>query len=113
MISFDQFRNMMAFDLQNKYCIEIEFSVKGSERFLECGMGKMPDKETGQDIFWFGLGEDGKSGGEYSTFEEFSVAKVFDEKSLVEIWDTVTVLEIDGCDPMERMLDYIEKNEKR
>ena len=36
--------------------------------------------------------------------------KVFDGKSLVEIWDTVTVEEIDGCDPTERLRDYIGEN---
>lgn len=73
-------------------------------------MGKLHDKKIGQDIYWFGLTADGKNAFDYPTFEEFSNAKVFDGKSLVEIWDTVTIEEIDGCDPTERLRDYIGEN---
>ena len=73
-------------------------------------MGKMHDQNVGKDVYWFGLTEDGKNAFDYATFEEFSNAKVFDGKSLVEIWDTVTVKEIDGCDPTERLRDYIGEN---
>ena len=39
-----------------------------------------------------------------NTFDEMISAKVFDGKSLFEVWDTVTVEEIDGCEPMERLV---------
>ena len=110
MITFEQIKRLMAFDIKKKYCIEIAFSVSESEKFDFCWMGKLPDKTTGQDVYWFGLTSDGKNAFDYPTFEEFSTAKVFDGKSLFEIWDAVTVLEIDGCDPLERFVSYINEN---
>ena len=70
-------------------------------------MGKHPDEERGRDVYWFGLTSDGKNAFDYATFEELSSAKVFDGKSLYEIWETVTVEEIDGCEPTERLRYYI------
>ncbi len=110
MIIFDQIKQLMMNKTQGQYCVEILFSIKGSKKYNRCWMGEMPDRETGDDIYWFGLTADGKNAFDYPTFEEFSNAKVFDGKSLVEIWDTVTVEEIDGCEPMERLGDYIGEN---
>ena len=107
MITFDQIKRLMSFDIKKKYCIEIAFSVADSVKFDFCWMGKLPDKETGADVYWFGLTEDGENGFDYPTFEEFASAKVFDGRSLFEIWDEVTVLEIDGCEPMERLTSYL------
>lgn len=101
-ISFARFREMMSFDTEKEYCIEIEFALGETDH---CWMGKKPDKVTGTDVYWFGLPE--KSGGVYSTFEAFSSAKVFDGKALYEVWATVTIWAIDGCDPMERLADYL------
>lgn len=101
-ISFAQFREMMLFDTENKYCIEIEFAVGELDH---CWMGKMPDKVTEADVYWFGL--PGKSDFVYSAFQEFSSAEVFDGKSLYEVWDAVTIWAIDGCDPMERLEAYL------
>jgi len=106
-VTFDQFRCLMDFDTEGKFCNEVAFSVKGSEKFSFCWMGKMPDEKTKKDVFWFGLTEDGKNEFDYHTFGEFSSAKVFDGKSLLDLLDDVIILEIDGCDPMERILHYI------
>ena len=110
MITFAQIKQLFAFETQGKYCVEILFSVQQSDKFNCCWMGKMHDQNVGKDVYWFGLTEDGKNAFDYATFEEFANAKVFDGKSLVEIWDTVTVKEIDGCDPTERLRDYIGEN---
>ena len=37
-------------------------------------------------------------------------AKVFDGRSLLEIWNDITFLEVDGCDPMERFTTYLSGN---
>ena len=110
MITFDQIKRLFAFEIQRKYCIEIAFRVSRSDKFNFCWMGKLFDKEIQSDVYWFGLTSDGKNAFDYPTFEEFSNAKVFDGKSLFEVWDTVTVEEIDGCEPMERLGDYIGEN---
>ena len=95
MITFAQIKQLFAFETQGKYCVEILFSVHESKKFDCCWMGKLHRKKIGHDVYWFGLTSDGKNAFDYPTFEEFSNAKVFDGKSLVEIWDTVTVEEID------------------
>jgi hypothetical protein len=97
----------MEFETNGSRCIEIMFAVNGSEKFDECWMGKMPDRKTKEDVFWFGLTADGKNAYDYSTFEDYSSAKVFDGKSLFEIWDNITIYEIDGCDPMEMVEMYL------
>ena len=110
MISFDQIKQIFAFETQGRYCVEILFSVHESKKFDCCWMGKFHDKKIGHDVYWFGLTSDGKNAFEYATFGELSNANVFDGKSLFEIWDTLTVEEIDGCEPMDRLRHYIGEN---
>ncbi len=112
MITFEQFKQLMSFETEGTYCVEIAFSVKNSEKFSSCWMGKMPEEKSKADLYWFGLAEDGNNAFEYCTFEEFVSAKVFDGRSLFDIWDEVTISEIDGCDPEEQFLIYIEKNKR-
>ena len=99
MITFDQIEKLFAFNTQGNCCLEIEFSIRGSDKFDNCWMGKLFDKKTKKDIYWFGLTADGSNAFDYPTFEEFASAKVFDGKSLAQIWEEVTVLTVDGCDP--------------
>ena len=103
MISFEQLQKLML-----RYEPEIAFSVKGSEKFSFCWMGKMPDRVTKADVYWFGLTPDGNNAYDYSTFEEMSAAQVFDGSSLFERWNDVIILEIDACDPEERLQSYLD-----
>lgn len=107
MITFELFKKLMAFKTKNSLCIEIFFKVKGNEKFDCCWMGKLYDKNVSADVFWFGLTPDGKNGYDYTRFEDFLSAKVFDDKSLVEIWDDITISEINGCDPMVMVEMYL------
>ena len=109
MITFDQFKQLMSFETEGRYCIEIAFSVKDRGKFSSCWMGKTPEEESKADSYWFGLTEDGNNAFEYRTFEEFVSAKVFDGSSLFEIWNEVIISAIDGCDPEEQILHYIGK----
>lgn len=93
--------------IMEKYPLEITFKVCGSETFDDCRMGNHLDKSTGLNEYWYGLTRDGKNAFEYPTFEEFSSAEVFDGKTLAEIWDDVTLLEINGCDPTEMIEIYL------
>ena len=110
MITFDQIKRLMSFDIKKKYCIEIAFSVADSVKFDFCWMGKLPDKETGADVYWFGLTEDGENGFDYPTFEEFASAKVFDVNrsigSQLSISKTVTSSQISKSDlPSKTLAD--------
>ena len=67
----------------------------------------MPNKANKEDLFWFGLTLDGQNAYDYPTFEEFSSAKIFDGKSLIEIWDNITIIDINGCDPDEMIEMYL------
>lgn len=98
--SFGNIQKMLSVNLKNKYCIEIEFRVKGNEKFQSCCMGKMPNKANrGKEVYWFGLAEDGSQAFEYDNFENFSSAPVFDEKSLKDIWNEIELISINGCEP--------------
>lgn len=106
-MTFESFRKLMSFDTQGGICIEILFAVVKSEKFDSCWMGKMQDRKTKQDIFWYGLTRDGKNAFDYPTFEEFSSGDVFDGKSLFEIWDNIVIKNINGCDPAEMIDVYL------
>ena len=106
-MTFELFQKLMSFDTQGRFCIEIFFTVKGNAKFDCCWMGKMPDRETKQDVFWYGLTPDGKNAYDYPTFEEFSSVNIFDGKSLLEIWDNVVIKEINDCDPVEMIDMYL------
>ena len=106
-MTFELFQELMSFETKGRLCIEIFFVVKEYDKFDCCWMGKLPDRETKKDTFWYGLTSDGKNAYDYLTFEEFSSANVFDGKSLLEIWDNVVIEEINGCDPMEMVDMYL------
>ena len=106
MLTFEQFKKMMAFDTKGKYCIEVNFALRGSEPFSDCWLGKTP--QYAGDSYWFGLTSDGKHAYDYRTFDEMAAADVFDGKNLQEIWDDMELLSIDGLDPEDRASSYIE-----
>lgn len=108
MISFNDITKLFSHDLEGKFCIEIEFSVKECPEYQFCWMGKMPDDDNEKkDIFWFGLTPDNSQGYGYDNFDDFSSAPVFRGKSLKEIWNRIEILSIDGCNPQDRILIYI------
>ena len=105
MVSFDDITKIFSIDLEGKYCIEIEFVVKGHPKYQSCWMGKSPDKENREnDIYWYGLVPDGSESYDYDNFKDFSHSTVFDGKSLKEILNKVEIWSIDGCDPEERLI---------
>jgi hypothetical protein len=52
--------------------------------------------------YWFASG-DGSTGADFYTIEELSTTKVIDGKSLRDIWDSVEISTINGCN----IQDYI------
>ena len=108
MISFYNITKLFSFDLEGKWCIEIEFLVKGYPMYQSCWMGKSPnevDKE--KELYWYGLVPDGSESYDYDNFQDFSSALVFNGKSLKKIWGEVEILSIDGCDPEDRIKAYL------
>ena len=108
MIPFEDIAKFFSLDLEEKQCIEIEFSVKGYPKYQSCWMGKMPDKENKEkELYWYGLAPNGSEAYDYDNFQDFSSALVFGGKSLKEIWDKIELLSIDGCDPKDRLAVYL------
>jgi len=98
-ITFLEFEQVMACDLNKKPdpCIEICFDVDGYTAYQDSWLGKMIDKNSNKDVYWFGLATGGSQAHDYSSFEEFTNAKIFyDNKSLKEIWNLITIISIDG-----------------
>ncbi len=109
MISYSDFTKMFSFDLEGKWCIEIEFLVKGYPKYQSCWMGKMPDKvDKEKELYWYGLVPDCTEVYDYDNFQDFSSAPVFNGKSLKNVWRKVEILSIDGCDPEDRILAYLQ-----
>ena len=109
MISFKDITKLFSFDLEGKWCIEIEFSVKGYPKYQSCWMGKTPNKENPEkELYWYGLVPDCSESHDYDNFQVFSSAPVFDGKSLKKVWNRITILSIDGCDPEERISAYLQ-----
>ncbi len=114
MIQYEQIQRLFSFNTQEKFCVEIQFMLKGSAKYDYCWMGKMWSKEEQKDVFWYGLTPDGKNAYDYATFEEMANAPVFDGCSLKDVWGQVVIEEIDGCDPQERLEVYIgDKSNRR
>ena len=107
MITFDQLDQLFTFETKNRFCVEIFFVLTGSEKYDCCWMGKLFDRRIGRDVYWYGLTPDGQNAYDYPTFEEMADAPVFDGASLKEVWDRIVIEEIDGCDPEERLQDYL------
>ena len=108
MITFDQIKQLLSLDIEGKYCFEIQFAVNGSEKFNFCWMGKLPDSKTAADVYWYGLTEDDENAYDFATFDEFANAKVFDGKSLLDVWKDVRVKSINSCDPLEMIELYLD-----
>ena len=108
MISFSDITKLFAFDLEKKACIEIEFLINGYPGYQSCWMGKTSDRINHEkDMYWFGLASDGSKPYDYDNFWDFSSSPVFDGKSLKQVWNDVTILSIDGCDPENRLKSYL------
>ena len=105
MISSSNFTKMFSYNKDSDFCLEVEFRIIGSDEFRSCFMGKICD-ENGV-CYWYALAPDGSNAYEYDNFESFLAAPLFSQKTLLEIWDKIEILSIDGCDPEERISFYI------
>lgn len=111
MITFNDITTVFSYKIKRTCCIEIEFTVKDSEKHQCCWMGKMPDPNNkDKELFWFGLAPDGSEAYDYDNFKDFAFAPVFDGSCLKDIWNNIELLSIDSIDPEERLQYYIEFN---
>jgi len=107
-IPFEQFEQMMSYDVvNNNASIEIEFCRDDIPHYNSCWMGKTLNEEISQAFFWYGLVPDGSQAYDFDSFQGFINAKVFNDNSLKEIWDSITLIAIDGCDIDWRLSHYL------
>jgi hypothetical protein len=107
-ITFEDFHAIMSYDVaKNQTCIEIEFCIDNCDAYQTSWLGKMVDRNRKKVIYWFGLTEDGSQAYDFDLFEQFANAKVFYDKSIKEIWDSVSLLSVDACDIQERLPFYL------
>lgn len=77
--------------LKNNSCIEINFCIYNDVKYEDCWMGKMPDKNNvNKEIYWYGLVEDGSQAYDYDCLDDILNAKVFKNKSICDIWESIT-----------------------
>ena len=102
MIPFETIAELFSSDPEGIFCVEIEFLVKNSPRYQSCWMGKMPHRENREkEVYWYGLVPNGSEAYDYDNFRDFSTAPVFAGQSLRDIWDSITLVTINSCDPEE------------
>jgi len=107
-ISFSDFERIMSRKVIVKQtCIEIEFCVDNSPVYHDSWLGKMANDENSSVSYWFGLTADGSQAYDYDSFEQFVNARVFNDNSLCDIWDSISLLSIDACDVQERLSYYL------
>ena len=89
-ITKEEFITLMSHELNDRFCVEIDFAIKNDPVYSQCCMGKMP-KETSSasNSYWYGLTPDGTQSYDYDTLHELCNASVFYGQSLFDIWDRV------------------------
>ena len=92
-ISFDDFTNQLS---KNWNCLEVWFCVDNFPDYWNCWLGKMVERETGSIIYWYGLVEDGSQAYDFPAIDKFINAKVFQGKSIKDIWDLVSFYSFNG-----------------
>jgi len=76
--------------------LECSFCVDNHPEYDYCWLGKMAKSET--EIYWFGLAEDGSQAYDFPTFDEFVNAKIFQNRSLYDVWSLVSFYCFNNCD---------------
>lgn len=89
---------------------ESTFRLKNSKKFQNVwfGVTQNPHKDN-ELLYWYGSEEDNLSC-DFSSLEDFVNAKVFDGKSLKEIWDNIEITSLDCISPEEYTIPPFEKS---
>jgi hypothetical protein len=84
----------------------MNFCIDNDIVYGDCWLGKMPDRDNSRKaVYWYGLVPDGSQAYEYTELEDFIDAKVFNGKSMRDVFEKVTWYSLDGCS-IEGMLPY-------
>lgn len=94
-IPFDLFKDKL---IKGQYMYENNFYIDGIDKYDDCWIGF---NDQFEEPYWFGITPDGNNAYEYNTADEILNAKVFDGKSMYELWDKVYFYSINGVDTLE------------
>ncbi len=108
-ITLNELKRLFSTESDGDFCIEILFSLSEQKDFKECWMGKSTNFKK---PYWFGLSPDSKSKYDFESFDQMLKAPVFDDKCLQEVAEAINIIEIDGCEPEQRLLYYTESENK-
>ena len=97
-ISFDVFINELSKDWTG---LECSFCVDGHPNYQLCWLGKMTTGKVNSMCYWYGLVEDGSQAYDSPTMDAFINAKVFQGKSIKDIWGLISFYCFNGCDVEE------------
>ena len=104
-ISLQQLEAILSIDVISlNRCVEMNFGINGNPKYEDCWLGKMKDKQTGTECYWFGLMKDGSEAYNFPTLSEFLEAKVFDGKSLKDVLSQLEWYSLDGSEILEYVL---------
>ncbi len=78
---------------------ENNFYIEGSDKYDDCWIGFSENGD--RKSYWFGLNSGEENAYEYKTADEILNAKVFDGKSMHELWDKVYFCSINGISAMD------------
>jgi len=108
-ITFLEFEQVMSCDLKKiTEPIEIWFCVDDCIVYQDSWLGKMTDRDTKNDVYWFGLVPDGSQAYDYDSFEAFANAKIFyGNKSLKELWGSISIVSLCGGMVEETLPHYL------
>ncbi len=94
-IPFDLFKDKL---IKGQYMYENNFYIDGIDKYDDCWIGF---NDQFEEPYWFGITPDGNNAYEYNTADEILNAKVFDGKSMYELWDKVYFYSLNGVDALE------------
>lgn len=105
-LMYQGFEHIMSVDIiAHKISIEMEFLVDNFPMYQNCYLGKMANKDAEKVEYWFGLTPDGTQAYSYDTFEELVNARVFCDKSLKEVWNSVYFFSLNSA-TLEEVLPF-------
>lgn len=78
---------------EGKNFFENSFYVENSDKYCDCWMGF---NKKFSEPYWYGLTPDGKNGYDFKTAEEMFNAKVFDGRSIKDLWRDIYFISING-----------------
>ena len=94
-ILFDDFIKELSKDWT---CLEVCFYVDNHPDYQDCWLWKMVERETNSIIYWYGLVKDGSQAYDFPTMNEFVDAKIFQDRSLKDIWELISIYSFNGID---------------